>query len=175
MTLMGSSDSAVLAQVFEIAKVRARVLGIKYAELASGTFSGAYHAKPWDLTEYTMHEAAHLLTLGHTTAEFPRLRLYARARTSLTGEITERMQGISETVADALEIDTAVVTYLAGYALNFWDDPDPIIVGCTKNLSGGINHPAGIGLVRKAFQVHPSRASYRSRAEDLAEWFWPDR
>lgn len=174
---MGSSDEAKLDQVFKVAKARAKVLGVKYSELASGTFSGAYHDKPWDLTEYTMHEAAHFLTLGHNTAEFPRLRRYARTRpsngTTLVGEITERMEGISETVADALEIDTAVVTYLAGSALNFWDDPDPIIVGCAKNLSRRIDRPSGIALVRKAFRLHPSHASYRSRAEDLAEWFWP--
>lgn len=152
-----------------LARRRARQLGVSVRFVTGGSVTGAYYYEPLSLVEFCLHEAAHLITLGHEPSEFPKLR---RHFGSLTEQVTERGYRLTKHVADALELDTAIITYFAGFRLGYWDDPEPIIKSCTRNMSHRLDYE-GAG-VRAAFEaaINESLAShYRRKAELLAEWF----
>lgn len=123
----------ILDQEYSTARQRARQLGISIRDLESTTMVGAYISRPLNLIEFCLHEAAHLVTMGHHPKEFPALRRwYGRP---LTEVVTDRFELISADAADRLEIDAARVTFVAGQRLELWDDPDAIITSTRRNLS----------------------------------------
>ena len=121
-----------LDHAFEVARRRAREFGISLRHLESSTMVGAYPYRPLNLVEFCLHEAAHLVTLGHHPREFPKLRQHYQK--SLTDVVTDRFELMSSEAADQLEIDTARVTFVAGKALGLWDDPSAIIDSTRRNL-----------------------------------------
>lgn len=134
---------------FSLAKRRGRQLGVSLKNLEGTGMAGAYSYRPLNLIEYCLHEAAHLVTLGHSPQEFPKLRrLYG---IPLITAISERFEQISPEAADQLEIDAARVTFIAGQRLGLWDDyADPIICSTRKNLSIASGWPDK-GRVQAAF------------------------
>lgn len=122
-----------LQHEFRIAKRRSRQFGVSLKKLEGLGMIGAYSYRPLNLIEYCLHEAAHLVTLGHSPREFSKLR--RSYRVPLVNMIAERFELISPEAADQLEIDTARVTFVAGQRLGLWEDPDPFICSTKKNLS----------------------------------------
>lgn len=135
---------------FRLAKRRARQLGITLRALEGvSAMSGAYSFRPLNLIEFCLHEAAHLVTLGHTPEEFQQLRRMSGK--TLSELVTERFALISPEAADQLEIDTARVTFVAGRRLRLWDDsPEPIMHSTEQNLSPG-GSPDREQRVKEAF------------------------
>ncbi len=133
--------------------------------VAQKNVMGAYTSRPSRQVEFLLHEVAHWTTLGHSLKKLPR---------RLSKQIGDRFNNMSPTVANALEIDTSMVTYLAGRLLGYWDDPGPIVSSCRRNLSGIISL-GDDDVVYKAFVKlwQEKRSLYEVRAIELAHWLHP--
>jgi hypothetical protein len=124
---------------------------------------GAYDTQPLRSTEFLFHELAHWIVLGHSVEKVPR---------GLSRKIQNLFEQIPEASSDSLEIDTALVTFLAGYMLDLWTDPGPIARSCRRNLKG----PMALGEDSEVLNLFQSRlrsSSYLRIAKQLAIWFRP--
>jgi hypothetical protein len=165
---MDELTEAQETKIGALARRRARQLGVKVGDVARGAVTGAYHSPPLDLVEFCLHEAAHLITLGHDPSDFPKLR---RMFGPLTGQVSDRAERLTKRVADLLEIDTAIITYLAGVRMDYWDDPEPIIKGCIRNMSERWSSEAD---VREAFadaSLEDIHGYFQKKSNILAQWF----
>jgi hypothetical protein len=156
------------ARVYTIAKWRARQFGISVAQVNHGAIIGAYFCKPWNLVEFCMHEASHLVTLGHHPSDFPRIR--RNNKHSLMQEVSRRFENIGPQAGNCLEIDASLVAFHAGKSLGFWTDSTDIVDSCWKNLTGANAGLEGLEKVRERFREDPTRQmEWQSKA--IAEWF----
>lgn len=125
---------------------------------------GSYDTQPLRSTEYLFHEVAHWIVLGNDIKKLPR-RLSAKLSATFTN--------IPTVASDSLEIDTAFVTFLAGYLLGLWTDPSPIVRSCRRNLKG----PAALGDDSEVLAQFRNRwrysNDYNKLARELALWFRP--
>ena len=147
-------------------QLRARKLSIKHGVPISSAAKGigAVPYGPLSQAEYLLHEVGHWLTLGHTTKDLPS-KLYAR--------ITPVLDRISSNTCNSLEIDTAFVTFLAGYALDFWDDPEAIAKCANRNLQSLSSLNFGAEPVLRAFEQRKGWKSLLRMSTELALWFRP--
>lgn len=126
---------------------------------------GAYSVQPLRDTEYLMHEVAHWMTLGRELTKLPR---------RLSTHTAEAFRRIPTASQNSLELDTTLITYLAGYALGLWDDPGPIIDSCRRNLKGMISLGSSekvANLLKTRWDVDP--LGYDTAARQLAKWLYP--
>lgn len=125
---------------------------------------GAYDTQPLRSTEFLFHEVAHWTVLGNPIEKIPR---------RLSSKVDGLFRNIPSASSDSLEIDTALVTFVAGYMLGLWTDPSPIVKCCRRNLRG----PMALGEdsdVLKCFRERWfSTHSYTNHARELALWFKP--
>lgn len=134
--------------------------------------TGAYDEKPNRRVEFLLHEVAHWLVLGNAISKVPR---------RLSKRIGDLFDQIPVKSANCLEIDTALVTYLAGYLLGLWTDPGKIAHSCAKNLKGAVKVTnAGPVFVTSEDIVQAfisrwdaCRNQYLLKAIHLAKWFRP--
>lgn len=126
---------------------------------------GAYSASPLRQTEFLLHEVAHWLTLGGSVDKVP---------TKLSNRMGAAFKDMPKLSANSLELDTSLVTYLAGFMMGLWSDPGPIARSCTRNLQGLMSlGPTDPTL--KEFQLRWSLDSwtYFKMALGLARWYGP--
>lgn len=104
-------------------------LGFTAKSIVNGDVYGAYTAIDSDIAviEYTMHEVAHAMTLGRKLSDLPK-------DIHLSDWIDNMLDDMPDFTSDIIEIDTAVVVFLAGVELELWNDPDAIIFAARKNL-----------------------------------------
>ncbi len=128
---------------------------------------GAYDTQPLRSLEFLFHEVSHWLTLGNPIEKVPR---------RLSVKIDTVLSKIPSASTDSLEIDTALVTFLAGYQLGLWIDPSPIVKSCRRNLRG-IEALGQDFVVLSRFQSRyrssGSASFYDDLAAKLAKWFRP--
>jgi len=147
------------------AEQRALQLTKKHGVFKKGI--GAYDHVPRRHIEFLLHEVGHWLTLGEDMKKVPR---------RLSNLIGRRFEGLSPIVSDELEIDTSMVTYLAGWALDYWTDPGPIVSSCRRNLNGLLSlRREADDAVYKMFESRwaQHRKKYEQMAVSLARWFRP--
>ena len=157
-----------------LAKRRAASLRITLEDIHG---LGAYDSAPLSHVEFCMHEAAHLIVLGYPPEKFgvwldafcPQGRDFQSAlSTWLTATF-------STDTGDALEIDTAVVTYLAGRSLKLWTDSEAIQRSCIRNLSAVLIQAKDRAHVHAQFAAAEQKSYktqvYYNHARTLARWF----
>lgn len=146
--------------------LRARRLSLKHGVPISSVSKGigAVPYGPLSQAEYLLHEVGHWLTLGHTIKELPS-KLHAR--------ITPVLDRISSDSCNSLEIDAAFVTFHAGYALDFWDDPEAIAKCANRNLQSLSSLNFGAEPVLREFERRKSRKGLLRMSGELALWFRP--
>jgi hypothetical protein len=127
---------------------------------------GAYNTQPLRGSEFLLHETAHWIGLGNSVDSIPR---------RLSRKVSDIFESIPVTSADSLEIDASMVTFLAGYQLGLWTDPNPIVRSCRRNLRGSMAFGDDSEVLERFHQrwSHFSSRSYRSLAKSLALWFHP--
>lgn len=144
---------------------RAHQLSLKYgvpvARHSKGM--GAYHDRR-EKVEYLLHEVAHWLTLGNTLKSLPR---------QLTRRVDSVFDGLTPLSANSLEIDTALVTFLAGHLLDLWDDPLPIAKSCNSTLHGIECMDTTARPTLEGFQKRRGFPSINRMAKELALWLRP--
>lgn len=126
---------------------------------------GAYGG-PLGKIEFLLHEVAHWVTLGNDLAKkaVPR---------KLSDKVDRALQGMTPYSSNALEIDTAIVTYLAGYLLGLWDDPGPIALSCKRNLRDALKTSEDDVYQMMVARWNESYLLYNDMAHDLALWLKP--
>lgn len=125
---------------------------------------GAYDTQPLRSQEFLLHEVAHWLVLGHPIEKLPR---------RLSAKIDETFRGIPSPSSDSLEIDTALVTFLAGYQLGLWTDPGPIARSCRRNLKGPLALGDDSEVMIRFRKRWLSGSQYSNLARKLALWMRP--
>lgn len=130
--------------------------------------AGAYDQAPQQQVEFLFHEVAHWLTLGRPLSRLPR---------RLSTTLTETIQVIPRESADSLEIDTALVTFVAGCLLGLWDDPAPIASSCRRNLQciTCLGPDDVVTAIMKQRWNGLGRAGYLRMATSLANWLQPKK
>ncbi len=146
--------------------LRARKLSIKHGVPISSRSKGigAVPYGPLSQAEYLIHEVGHWLTLGHTIEDLP-----SKLKTRMEGVFNRMDVGSS----NSLEIDTAFVTFLAGYALDFWDDPEAIAKCANRNLRSISSLSFGAEPVLRKFEQRKDHASLLRMSVEVALWFRP--
>lgn len=132
--------------------------------VAKKNVMGAYDTQPLRGLEFMMHEAAHWIVLGNPIKKLPR---------RLSQKIEQQFRAIPRTSSDSLEIDTAFVTFLAGYMLGLWTDPSPIVRTCRRNLKGGLALGDDSEVLAQFRTRWFSGSDYMRLARELALWFRP--
>lgn len=161
--------------LLRLAKRRSKQLQIDVQDVLDAGSLGAYSSTPLNLVEYCLHEAGHLITLGfHPDMFGVWVKNFCRPSETGPASFQDAMSywfdGLSKNTADALEIDTAIVTYLAGVKLSLWTDPEPIQNSCARNLtSRGLASGSRIKEVKEAFANASSAHTHQS--ELLSNWF----
>lgn len=161
-------------EIWDLSKRRARQMGIVIEDILNGSLTGSYYNKPLNVAEFCLHEAAHLITLGHHPKDFPALKRKQPKALALVDLVTRSVEAFTHTVQDALEIDTAAITYLAGETMQLWLEPDPIIRSCVKNLSLNQLPSEKEKLVRDVFDFEARISDTHKRqlmANQLVQWF----
>ncbi len=125
---------------------------------------GAYDTQPLRSLEYLLHEVAHWIVLGNSIAKLPR---------RLSQKINQQFTTIPRESSDSLEIDTALVTFLAGYKLGLWTDPSPIVRACRRNLKSGLALGDDSEVLARFRNRWVSGNDYDKLARELALWFRP--
>jgi hypothetical protein len=153
-------------QSVERAERRALLLTRKHGVYQKNVM-GAYSFVPLRHVEYLFHEVSHWMTLGRSIKKLP------RQLSKYLGEVFDEIPDLS---ANSLEIDTAIITYIAGYLLGFWTDPGPIVGACRRNLKG--LEPSFMSTDDDIYKIFESRwsthrSNYRVKAQTLAKWFRP--
>lgn len=133
--------------------------------IAQKNTMGAYDTPPLRQLEFLLHEAAHWIVLGNPVERMP-CRLSSKLE-----EVFGRIPAVS---SDSLEVDAALVTFLAGYRLELWTDPSPIVTSCRRNLKG----IAALGpdtTVLSWFRERwfDGKVRYSFLSDELALWFRP--
>lgn len=146
--------------------LRARKLSAKHGVPTSYRAKGigAVPHGPLSQAEFLFHEVAHWLTLGHTVEELP---------TKLKTRLEKVLARIDEGSSNSLEIDAAFVTFLAGYALDFWDDPEAIAKCANRNLRSITSLDFSAKPVLRQFERRTNHKALRCMSEELALWFRP--
>jgi hypothetical protein len=154
---------AVSDLTIERAAARAQWLMRKHKVFQKGV--GAYYAPLRDI-EFLLHEVAHWLTLGGSIDRVP---------SRLSHKIGEHFERIPAPSANTLEIDTAMVTYLAGWQLGYWTDPGPIVNSCRRNLQGVEALSWKDDEVYKRFvgRWKAHKRTYVALTVNLVRWFRP--
>lgn len=146
---------------------KATLLSIDVSAVLAGDLVGAFYAvDALNLAEYTLHEAAHFLGLGRRLDQF-------EAGFDVTGWITDTFSVMPPLSADALEIDAAFISHLAGVRLKLWSDPAPIMESAGKNLTQIVRRKEMQALLEQLFQEAPSR-THQTLADELVRW-WRQR
>lgn len=117
--------------------------------------------------EFLLHEVAHWMTLGNDLAKKPVPR-------KLSDKVDRALQGMTPYSSNALEIDTAIVTYLAGYSLGLWSDPGPIAHSCKRNLRDALKTSEDDVYRMMVTRWNESYLLYNDMAHDLAAWLKPN-
>ncbi len=120
-----------------IARDRAETMGI------SGAIEGAYYNEAMHLVELVFHELGHLVVLGKTKSVI----LHTRA------DIREGLALYSDAVCDEMEVDTSLITWVAGRKLGLWDKPDPIY----HSMLGNLRDPDSIIKYQENIELFVSR------------------
>lgn len=99
---------------------------VPYKDVRKGKIIGALSGY-WglDVIEYLFHEVGHAMTLGQPFTRLPQ---------DLPKWIDQKLDRMSPPTRNALEVDTSVVTFYAGYQLGLWEDVDPFQESCRRNL-----------------------------------------
>lgn len=154
-------DKATFART----KLLAKRHSIDLKGVVAGELQGAYLAQPKASLEYLLHEIAHMQTLGCDLKKLPK---------DVPLEIEQKFSGISDTSGNSLEMDTALVTFLALRILGWEENISPIATSCWKNLrymSGSVS--------ATIVELENRRASntkyYEKTAQALAAWFLTSR
>jgi len=148
------------------AEARAISLTRKYGVFQKNV-AGAYPFAPLRSVEFLLHEVAHWMTLGH-----PLNKLSKRLSNQIEAVFND---GITTLSSNSLEVDTAMITYLAGWTLGFWKDPGPIVSSCRRNLKGIDSLRATDDDIYKRMVSRwtDHRDEYAKAAYNLAKWFRP--
>lgn len=147
-------------------ELRARKLSLKHGVPTSMRAKGigAVPYGPLSHAEYLLHEVGHWLTLGHTIQDLP-----SKLKVRMEG----RFNRMASDSSNSLEIDTAFVTFLAGYALDFWDDPQAIAQCANRNLRSITSLNFTAEPVLREFERRRSHKSLLRMSKELALWFRP--
>lgn len=108
--------------------------------------SGAYECRPLNRIERVMHELAHWQMLGeplHTLDD----------EDTLVFTVANRLDRLTSTVRDTMEVETAATVYLAGKALGLWDDPEAIMEDMRGNLDGVLSNKEANALFNRVVTV----------------------
>lgn len=131
--------------------------------LSRGAITGAYHDSPRREVEILIHDVAHWLTLGNPIEKLPS-RLFT--------QLDNTFNKISQASANSLEIDASVLTFLTGYRLGIWTDPQDIAYSCRKNLRGA---HVELAVILKEFQERGKSPAVWDYSAIIAKWFKPSQ
>lgn len=146
--------------------LRARKLSLKHGVPTSYRAKGigAVPYGPLSQAEFLLHEVGHWLTLGHTIQELP---------SKLKPRLEKVLDRIDSDSANSLEIDTAFVTFLAGYAMDFWETPEAIAQCANRNLRSISSLNFTAEPVLREFERRRGHKTLLRMSEELALWFRP--
>lgn len=149
----------------ERAEAHALELARKYGVYQKNV-TGAFPFAPLRQIEFLLHEVAHWLTLGGDSTKVPR---------HLSRRVGEHFERIPRLSANSLEIDTAIVTFFAGWALGYWTNPKPIVESCRRNLQNIESLSGSDEDLLKKFDARwkNQKRTYTALASNLAHWFRP--
>lgn len=153
------------------AKRRARSWRFPVKAIKDGDLQGGMFYWPLSLIEVVLHEAGHMVVMGHELKEFHRLRrdTWGEERVDafdvVSNLISSHYAGNAE-ASDAGEIRTSWLTHRVGQKLDLWHSPNEVIESCARNLVGEWRHKPA-----KVFEAVPQYEPSSAQIKKVISWF----
>lgn len=128
-----------------------------------GPFTHGTCADPeLDCIETFLHEVSHWVCGGNALEKLP---------TRLTKQVEVRMRTLSKASANAMELDTSLVTFLVLRELGLWDNLEIFARSCSKNLQGYTPSDEVEKSFRTLFALNAD--FYLSNSHKIVKWLKP--